>query len=74
MSSPIPLFKLPVVTWDVTDPWQFYAPDGTPFTIDLTERNWLLECSHEGDCDLASSATCGTPIGYRLVQEFLGTP
>lgn len=72
MSEPIPLFQLMPVTWDVTDPWQFYSPDGDPFTTDLTECKWMFECDHDGECDLENSAACGTPIGYGLVQEFLG--
>lgn len=77
MSEPgtIALFKLTPMTWDVTDSWQFFAPDGTPHTNDLTERKWVFECDHPSDeeCDLDNSASCGTPIGYRLVQEFVGS-
>lgn len=73
MSTPIPLFKLTPLTWDVTSPWQFTDPYGEPYTQDLTDRKWLLDCDHEPDeCDLSNSASCGTPIGYRLVQECLG--
>ena len=71
MSDPIPLFSLSVVTWDVTDPWQFYGPLGDPKTMDLTERKWMFECEHEGECDLDNAALCGNPIGYRLVQEMM---
>lgn len=69
MNELVPLFMLTPLTWDVTSPWQFYDAHGDPFTQDLTDREWLLECDHEGECDLNNSASCGTPIGYRLVQE-----
>jgi hypothetical protein len=77
MSEPIPLFPIMPVSWDATDPWQFFSAYGEPFTTDLTERRWMFECDHDGDCqivegDPSASAKCGTPIGYRLVQEFLG--
>lgn len=73
MTDPIPLFKLTPQTWDVTDAWQFYDASGAPHTTDLSERKWLLDCDHDGECDLTDSARCGTPIGYRLVTEFTGS-
>ena len=69
MSDSIPLFNITAKSWDTTNPWQFYSPYGDPHTTDLTQRQWLYECDHEGDCDLEDSSACGTPIGYGLVLE-----
>lgn len=76
MNDPIPLFAIAPVTWDVTDPWQFYSAHGEPHTTDLRERKWMFDCEHDGECMIidgnpAASAQCATPIGYRLVQELM---
>jgi hypothetical protein len=70
----IPLFPITAKSWDVTDPWQFFDPYGAPHTTDLSQRRWLYECDHDGECEIiegdpTASHACGTPIGYALVLE-----
>lgn len=64
----IPLFSLPTLVWEVTEPWAWYDPYGVPIDIDKeTTREWVRDCDHPPDeCD-----GCGLPIGYALVQEHL---
>lgn len=74
MTHAIPLFKITPLTWEITDPWGFTDPYGAPLTEDLSDRKWLFECDHDGEeCSLENASSCGTPFGYQLVQECIGS-
>ena len=68
MNDPTVLFRLPVLTWDVTDSWTFTDPYGVPLTTEKTTREWVRDCAHTSDeCD----GLCGTLIGWTLVSEMM---
>lgn len=67
----ITLFSLPVLTWDVTESWEFLDPYGEPTgEQQRTSRPWIKECTHPSD----ECTGCDTPIGYALVAEMMHRP
>jgi hypothetical protein len=68
----ITLFSLPVLSWDVTNSWEFTDPYGVVMDPEKTTREWLRECPHpEDECAPSQCQDCGTPIGWTLVNEFI---
>jgi hypothetical protein len=65
----ISLFSLPVLTWDITDSWQFTDPYGVVVAEEKEiTREWIRECTHTSDeCE----GFCDTPIGWALVNKHL---
>lgn len=73
MPDQISLFDLPVLTWDLTDSWEFLDPHGVTIQEEKIVREWKPECAHPlHECQLGEDGEpCGTPIGWALAREYM---
>lgn len=77
MPDQISLFSLPVLTWDITDSWEFTDPHGVlQEDQEKIVREWTRECPHpESECyDEATQSArpdCHNAIGWTLLNETL---
>lgn len=72
MLDQISLFNLPVLTWPITDSWEWKDPYGVAVIEEKVTREWTRECQHpDNECAPSQCKDCGTPIGWALVHEYL---
>ena len=69
----ISLFDLPVLTFELTNSWEFSDPYGVALAEEKVVREWKPECAHPlHECRLGEeSEGCGVPIGWALAREYL---